>query len=643
MMTTSAADLQVGRVLGGRYRLIACIGSGASAHVYLADDTTLRRRVAVKILRAAVAGEDTFLRRFRAEAQAAAALNHPHILAVHDWGNDDGPYLVTEYLGGGSLRALLDSGTRLTPSQAVTVGLAAARGLDHAHRRGLVHRDIKPANLLFDEEGRLRIADFGLARALAEASVTEPTGSVIGTYRYASPEQAKGLPVDQRSDVYALALVLCEAVTGTVPFAADTSVGTLMARVDATLVPPIELGPLRPAVARAADPDPELRPDAGEFATALMAAAEGLPRPKPLPLAGAISPASRIVDHGRDLTVVAPTAAVTTPTRNESATPERPSKRKRGSAATAHEVAAGDIPGLSRRRRRGPRALLAVLLLAAAGIGGYAVWSAVAGEKTHAIPEVISLSPEEASETLEDLGYDVATAGERSPLVGAGQVIRTEPAEGIELAEGETVTLVVSDGPPLVLLPDVANITIEQAIARLDEYGLVAGPQVPGFDDVVPPNSVIRLDVADGATELPQGSEVTLVISQGPAPRAIPAGLTGLTYDEAAAQLTGVRLVPARLDACSDTVAVGAVISVNPAEGVEVPADSAVEISVSDGLCEVEVPNVDGETLADAKSELELAGFEVNVTGDVDGTVFGQTPDAGALLRPGERVTIALA
>ena len=215
---------QIGRVLSGRYRLIAPIGSGASALVYLADDTRLRRRVAVKLLHQALADDEAFLRRFRAEAQAAAALNHPHVLAVYDWGDDERePYLITEYLGGGSLRAMLDAGKRLTPSQALMVGLEAARGLEFAHTRGFVHRDIKPANLLFGEEGRLRIGDFGLARALAEAAWTEPSGSMLGTARYAAPEQASGVRVDGKVDVYSLALVLIEAVTGTVPVTASMS------------------------------------------------------------------------------------------------------------------------------------------------------------------------------------------------------------------------------------------------------------------------------------------------------------------------------------------------------------------------------------------------------------------------------------
>src|SRR4051812_28507246 len=290
---------QVGRVLDARYRLLAPIGAGGSAAVYSADDVRLRRRVAVKILHADLADDESFLRRFRAEAQAVAALAHPNILSVYDWGEEDGnPFLVMELLGGGSLRNVLDRGDRLTPSQAVQVGLEAARALDYAHRRGLVHRDIKPANLLFDEEGRACVADFGLARALAEASVTEPTGAILGTFRYASPEQALGKSVDGKADVYALALVLIEAVTGQVPFAADTRVATLMARVDNPLVGPPALGPLGLVVEQCGTPDPEDRADAAALIAGLERAARTLPSPRPLPLAGAreIDDTTRIAD-----------------------------------------------------------------------------------------------------------------------------------------------------------------------------------------------------------------------------------------------------------------------------------------------------------------------------------------------------------
>src|ERR1700760_3885014 len=204
----------IGRVLGKRYRLLSALGTGASAHVYLAEDVSLQRHVAVKVLQPGLATDEAFLKRFRAEARSVASLNHPHVLRVFDWGEDtDGPYLVLEYLGGGSLRDMLDRDVRLSHSQAAVLGAEVAQGLAYAHRRGLVHRDIKPANLLFDDEGRLCIADFGLARALAEAAWTEPAGAVLGTARYASPEQVQGASVDGKSDVYALGLVLIEAVT----------------------------------------------------------------------------------------------------------------------------------------------------------------------------------------------------------------------------------------------------------------------------------------------------------------------------------------------------------------------------------------------------------------------------------------------
>ena len=219
---------QLGRVLGGRYRLIAPIGTGASAQVFLADDVKLRRRVAVKVLHPALADDQAFLRRFRAEARAAAALSHPNLMAVYDWTDENDPYLVLEYLGGGSLRALLDRGRRLTVGQAVVVGLEAARALDYAHSKGFVHRDIKPANLLFGDEGRLRIADFGLARALSEATWTEPGDGLVGTARYAAPEQASGARVDGKADIYALGLVLIEAVTGTVPLTSESALSTLL-------------------------------------------------------------------------------------------------------------------------------------------------------------------------------------------------------------------------------------------------------------------------------------------------------------------------------------------------------------------------------------------------------------------------------
>ena len=275
----------IGRVLGKRYRLLSALGTGASAHVYLAEDVSLQRHVAVKVLQPGLATDEAFLKRFRAEARSVASLNHPHVLRVFDWGEDaDGPYLVLEYLGGGSLRDLLDRDIRLSLSQAAQLGTEVAQGLAYAHLRGLVHRDIKPANLLFDEEGRVRVADFGVARALAEAAWTEPAGAMVGTARYISPEAAEGKPVDGRADVYSLALVLYEAVTGTVPFVTDTTMGTLAARLGQPLPHDDALGPLDDVLARAAAPEVASRLDAAGLAARLGALAAALPTPSALPL-----------------------------------------------------------------------------------------------------------------------------------------------------------------------------------------------------------------------------------------------------------------------------------------------------------------------------------------------------------------------
>ena len=284
------------------------MGTGASAHVYLADDVSLKRQVAIKVLHPALAGDQAFLKRFRAEARAVAALNHPNVLRVYDWGEQDGePYLVLEYLAGGSLRQIYDTGTLLTPEQAVRIGIEACAGLDYAHRRGLIHRDIKPANLLFDADGRLRIADFGLARALAEAAWTEPDGAILGTARYAAPETVEGWVLDGKADVYGLALVLYEGVTGESPFIGDTTVATLMARIGALLPEHEALGPLGDVLVWAAAPDPAERYDAAQFGAKLAELAATLPEPGPLPLVtperGRGGPVpdggGRRTDHGR--------------------------------------------------------------------------------------------------------------------------------------------------------------------------------------------------------------------------------------------------------------------------------------------------------------------------------------------------------
>ncbi|MGH9115195.1 MAG: protein kinase domain-containing protein, partial [Acidimicrobiales bacterium] len=446
MATSRIAD-SVGRVLGDRYRLARPLGTGASAHVYVAEDVSLRRRVAIKVLHPALAGDEGFLRRFRAEARVVAALRHPNILRVYDWGEDGGsPYLVMELLEGGSLRSLLDRGQLLSPAQAAAVGADAARALEYAHRRGLVHRDVKPANLIFDDEGRLTVGDFGLARALAEATWTEPSGSVVGTARYAAPEQVRGRSLDNRADVYSLALVLIEATTGMVPFAADTTIATLMARVEQPLSAPHGAGALGPVLEAAGTVEPDQRLDAAALARALDGVAAKLPPPGPLPLAPPIEAGGAEVDSD--------------PTDY----PGRPRLFDAAALADGSPPPAGASPRLG-RKRRWPRRLAIIVALALLAIAGAAGGLVASGAlvPSHPVPSLIGDTEAAAAGTLRPLHLRLAVAGRSyNSKFRTGTVISQQPDRG-RLKEGKTVSVTVSLGPQPVPVPSLANLTVDEA------------------------------------------------------------------------------------------------------------------------------------------------------------------------------------
>jgi beta-lactam-binding protein with PASTA domain/tRNA A-37 threonylcarbamoyl transferase component Bud32 len=616
---SGSTDL-VGRVLSGRYRLIAPVGAGASARVYLADDVRLKRRVAVKVLHDALADDESFLRRFRAEAQAAAALNHPNIVAVYDWGDDDGtPYIVTEYLGGGSLRSLFDRGVRLTTSQALLLGLETSRALDYAHRRGFVHRDIKPANLLFGEDGRMRIADFGLARALAEAAWTEPQGAVLGTARYASPEQAQGQSVDGRADVYSLGLVLIEAVTGSVPFTADTTIATLMARVGRPVEVPDAMGPLKEVLERVGQPEVADRPDAGQLGVALMAIAGDLPRPEPLSLAAGHDP-TLVVDPG-DATVI------------EAAS---------DSAGPAPIFLDDDLLPDRRRRRRWPWVVLAVLL--AAGLGGAgALLISNARTPSFAVPPLVSLTEAQARNNVAQYGWKIAIDHARQDGSYVGEVLATRPAPPAKLKKGRTLTLVVSDGNTLATVPtDLVGQTLAAATAELRTAGGFTPKPTDVFDEQAPVGTITKMGPGVAA-QLPKGSAVAVQVSKGPQPRTVPSGLAGGTFAQAQASLATVQLVANQVPTFSDTVPVGQVIGTNPAAGTAVARGGSVDVQVSKGPQPVAVPNVKGLSLDAATAALTNAGFVPgNVSGKASGKVKGTNPPIGSLQPKGTTIDLML-
>ena len=613
----------IGRVLGKRYRLLSALGTGASAHVFLAEDVSLQRHVAVKVLQPGLATDEAFLKRFRAEARSVASLNHPHVLRVFDWGEDtDGPYLVLEYLGGGSLaRPARPWRPLLSHSQAAQLGTEVAQGLAYAHARGLVHRDIKPANLLFDEEGRVRVADFGVARALAEAAWTEPAGAMVGTARYISPEAAEGKPVDGRADVYSLALVLYEAVTGTVPFVTDTTMGTLAARIGQPLPHDPALGPLDDVLARAAAPDVAARLDAAGLAARLGALAAALPSPAPLPLViphlEATSPISGFRAPGVSELTETGVAATVRPSTSTSSTAigaplvaGAPVGTKAGPgeifdaepyrgpptwcrcrcrcrlAASRPGRAAGDARGGSSRRSPWRSSWPA---------GSWPRFEAKVFTPSHPTPALINLPLAQARADVAKVHMNLKVgAPVKSITVGAGDVVSQSPKPGTSLEGG-------LDGERGAL----------RRQARRDR-------PVPGQYDLCPG----RGRAAGGA--LPVGLRAGRLQQQHPGRRARPVvhrlhaepdegalrqhhharALAGPLAGDGAEHPADLHVRPGAGRApgggthgdaepeSSTTVPSGDVISTTPASGAQAPYGSAVTVNVSTGPPTTTVPNV---------------------------------------------------
>ncbi|HUA96231.1 MAG TPA: protein kinase, partial [Acidimicrobiales bacterium] len=614
----------IGRVLGRRYRLVSPLGTGASAHVFLAEDVSLQRRVAVKVLQPALAKDPGFLRRFEAEARSVASLNHPHILRVFDWGEDaGGPYLVLEYLQGGSVRDILDRGFRLSPAQAARLGATAADGLAYAHARGLVHRDVKPANLLLDEEGRVRIADFGVARALAEAAWTEPAGAMVGTARYASPEQAQGRRVDGRSDVYSLGLVLYEALTGEVPFVADTTMATLMARVDAPLPRHPALGPLDDVLARAAAPDASDRLDASHLAARLEAAAASLPAPAPLPGAGAVptgaSPgrpetANPLTgDHTAVVPVMPPETSPTVGDLTAVAAPGTGSAppgevfdidaiEARGTPSPAGSKGVptppAPPPSVVRRDRRArwPWVVVAVAAAAVIAAGAVLLFQSQVLTPSRPVPHLTGRTLASARQTAEADHFDLSVAAAvHSLTVPARSVISQDPAAGTSKKQGSTIRVVPSAGLPTVTVPSLSGLGLTCTTATkllAQDHFKTSCPALLAYSTALPTGQVINwsYDGKLNPTSAPYGSTIAIAVSKGKPPVPVPAVAGDTSYTQAAASLQAVGLAATELQTYSTTVPAGHVVGTTPASGTTVTVGTTVKVVVSKGPPVVAVP-----------------------------------------------------
>ena len=662
----------IGRVLAGRYRVESALGTGASAHVYAAWDITLRRRVAIKMLHPALAEDGSFLRRFRAEAQASASLAHPHVLAVFDWGQDEGggPFVVLEHLGGGSLRDLLDADRRLSVPQAVAIGLEAAEGLAYAHARGFIHRDVKPANLLFDEDGRIRVADFGLARALAEAAWTEPAGALLGTARYVAPEQAEGKAVDGRTDVYALALVLYEAVTGIVPFSGDSTVAMVMARVGSPLPGHDALGSLSGLLTEAAAPHIEERLDAADFARRLAELALTLPAPERLVLVGPSgrgiapreAPPADMTVLGRrpeangvvatevgaeasggitDVLAFAEAVGVAdaaTSAGDSSARRNGPAPRGSSSGRHSRQQATKGDHGDAKRPRSWRRLLVVsavILVLAAAAL--FVVQTKVF-TPSHRVPSILGLTVARADSALHADHLAVSVIDRRAKVgTVAGDILTQVPSAGASMKEGTTVSVVLSSGPPPVTVPALAAVTGGcPAVASLLLAANLVGACTSNSSISVPEGQVISSSPTGSA---PYGSTITVSVSSGLPSEAIPS-LDGMTCQGATTALAAAHLQAQCAQAYSTTgVAVGDVSGWSPQSAA--PYNSTVSVTISEGPPPVTVPNLLHDRVDQAQTALQNAGLVLgSIYGPGPGRVFQSDPAMGQSVPAGTQVNI---
>jgi serine/threonine-protein kinase len=517
----------IGRLIGGRYRLIAPLGEGGMATIWRALDEQLDREVAVKLLRTQFGSDAGFAARFKQEARSAGSLSHPNIVPVYDYGTDadDGTqYIVMQLVEGEDLASVLRERGALTTDDAVRVAIGVASALEAAHRRGIVHRDVKPGNILITDDGDVKVTDFGIARAVSEASMTV-TGTTLGSVHYFSPEQARGDEVTGASDVYSLGIVLYEMLAGRRPFEGDSAAGVALKRLNEDPPPPGTFRPvpsgLSAIVMRALQREPEARfPDAGSFAEALRlwqrdpAAAAGLVAPGGAAMAAAAGEA-RVPPSGEPTVYVPP--PVVRPSDRAPVNVNAPPPRR---------------PPPPPEREGQPwwmwlLALLAVILLGAIGflgaqiLGGLTPGSTPSpSAETFEMPNWVGDPIAQVRTEAETAGLELQVEREFSEDVEEGRVISTDPPAGEQVSEGDTVTAVVSRGAEQVAVPRLIGQTRAEATATLAEAGLRLGSvtQEPSSE---PEGTVLRSDPAEGV-EVEPGDQVDIVLSSGPTPAPTP-------------------------------------------------------------------------------------------------------------------------
>ncbi|WP_103502661.1 MULTISPECIES: Stk1 family PASTA domain-containing Ser/Thr kinase [Streptomyces] len=631
------------RRLGGRYELGHVLGRGGMAEVYLAHDTRLGRTVAVKTLRADLARDPTFQARFRREAQSAASLNHPAIVAVYDTGEDyvEGvsiPYIVMEYVDGSTLRELLHSGRKLLPERTLEMCIGILQALEYSHRNGIVHRDIKPANVMLTRNGQVKVMDFGIARAMGDSGMTmTQTAAVIGTAQYLSPEQAKGETVDARSDLYSTGCLLYELLTVRPPFVGDSPVAVAYQHVREEPQPPSVFDPEIPPdtdaiVLKALTKDPDYRyQSADEMRADIEATLDG----RPIAAAAAMGAAGYGGYDDR------PTQALT-PQRGGPTTTMMPSS---GNDYDNY----GDYDRPDRRKKNNLSMALMILAGVLVLVGAIFIGRSLFGDQPASdpdVPQLLGETVERAEQRAESIGLKVEERDSKPcEDYAEGTVCETDPAPGETIAAGGTIYLTMSEGPAAVELPDLIGESYDSAVEQLRELGLE--PEQETTETTSEEAGTVLEQDPVGGSEVEPGSTVTLTVATAPDTLPMP-DVSGLSLEQAKAQLEGGDnqfsvTAERRRDDSRDP---DTVISQSPRAGEAVQPGSSVHLVIAQPTeqpPEIEIPqDIVGRPFTEVRDQLQGQGLQVSVQGPdgEDAVVAGSNPPPGTKVKEGDQVTL---
>ncbi len=694
--------LRAGTFLGNRYEIISRIGSGGMSDVYKATDLKLNRAVAIKVLKSEFSSEKNFVSKFRMEAQSAAGLAHPNIVNVYDVGEDRGVhYIVMELVEGITLKKYIERKKKLEIRESIEVAMQVARGIEAAHKQHIIHRDIKPQNIMISRDGKVKVTDFGIARASSSQTISSNT---MGSVHYISPEQARGGYCDERSDIYSLGITLYEMLTGRVPFEGESTVSVALLHIQGEMVPPREYEPLIPVslekiILKCTQKKPELRYSSATELISDLKKSLTMPNEDFVRIASLSSSSPTMVFSGDDKEEIERQRNVRTgsyktdysmddtadydndermPRREREYVSERDRGRRRYNDYNEDEEYS--YSGYNSSRDSGMErvitgisivvALIIVIIVAVFALRGCGAdmelfpettAAETTGPETTAAPDaealqvamvnLLGMTQRNAVKTLEDMGLTANVETGPSDDYKEGQVFEQEFREGEMVDAGTVVTIKVSTGVEAITIPtNVLGTSEANARSILESLGFrVADKTRTENSDTVEEGMVINTDPSAGSAAS-KGASVTLIISDGPAVKEVKVpDITGLTESKAVERLEDNELKAGDISyEASDSVSKGMVIRQDPAAGEKVEENSSVSFTVSSGSESVEVPNVIYMSLSEAKSALSSAGLEVGTVSedyseesDKD-VVISQSTKGGSKIRKGSKVDIVI-